>query len=67
MVPSGLGTGPEGDVVHRIDGVADPIKDDPVIPDNPAHALIVAAPEFASESMFRKLRAALSILATEAG
>jgi hypothetical protein len=47
--------------------VADPIKDDPVIPDNPAHALIVAAPEFASESMFRKLRAALSILATEAG
>ena len=39
---------------RRIDVVPDPIEDDPVWPDNPAHALITSKPPFTSENTAAK-------------
>lgn len=55
----------KGEVIlrHSIDVEPRPIRDDPVLPDNPAHAEIFAVPEFQNERTFRKLRESLALLA----
>jgi hypothetical protein len=54
-----------GEVVirHAIDVEPNPIRNDPVLPDNPAHAEIYAIPEMRNERTFRRLREALAMLA----
>jgi hypothetical protein len=54
-----------GEVIlrHSIDVEPKPIQEDPVLPDNPAHAESFAVPEFQNERTFRKRREALATLA----
>lgn len=49
----------------QVDVVPDPVKDHTTLPDNPAHALIRAVPDFKSDekTLFRKLTKALARLA----
>lgn len=51
-------------IPKTIDVVPDPIENHPKFPDNPAHALITADPEFLpnEKTTFRKLRQALARL-----
>jgi hypothetical protein len=43
---------------HTIDVIPDPIKNQPPLPDNPAHAF--AEPEYRNEKTFRRLKQALA-------
>lgn len=52
---------------HQIDVIPDPIKDHPTLPDNPAHALIVAHPAFANNQVFKKLKKSLARIASQGG
>ncbi len=54
------------DISRTVDVVPDPIKDHLQLPDNPAHALITADPQFQrnEKTAFRKLRIALSRLSS---
>lgn len=42
----------------------DPIKGDPEMPDNPAHALIYASPDYDNRNIFKKVIEALALIAT---
>lgn len=42
---------------------ADPIKDDAELPDNPAHALIYASPDYDNKAVFKKVMEALALIA----
>lgn len=52
---------------YAVDAIPDPVKDDPVLPDNLAHALIVANPDFESKSVFKKLKESLARIASRGG
>jgi len=52
---------------HEIDVFPDPIKDQPTLPDNPAHAIIVAHPAFANDKVFKKLKKSLARIASQGG
>jgi len=52
---------------HTIDVIPVPIKNQPPLPDNPAHASIIAEPEYRNEKTFRRLKQALARLATRRG
>lgn len=52
-------------VTHQIDVKPDPIFNDPELPDNPAHAKIYATPQFANQSVFKKLRESLARLVND--
>ena len=59
-------------IFHSVDVVADPIKDDPTLPDNPAHALVTVTPYFfgsknKQKNAFKLLRISLARLATKNG
>lgn len=41
----------------------DPIKDDPELPDNPAHALISSTPDYNNRAVFNKVIEALALIA----
>lgn len=52
---------------HEIDVIPDPIKNCPTQMDNPAHALIVAHPDFANDKVFKKLKKSLARIASQGG
>ena len=52
---------------HEIDVIPDPIKDCPLRMDNPAHALIVAHPNFANDQVFKNLKKSLARIASQGG
>lgn len=54
-------------LVHAVDAIPDPVKDDPMLPDNPAHALIIATPDFESDKVFKKLKESLARIASQGG
>ena len=54
-------------LAHAVDVIPDPVKDDPVLPDNLAHALIVTNPDFESGNVFRKLKESLARIASQDG
>ena len=54
-------------VTYAIDVTPDPVKDDPVLPENLAHALIVTHPDFKSGNVFRKLKESLARIASQGG
>ena len=55
------------ELAHSVDVIADPVKDNPVLPDNLAHALIVANPAFQSTGVFKKLKECLARIASLGG
>ncbi|TAJ19431.1 MAG: hypothetical protein EPO47_05925 [Rugosibacter sp.] len=52
---------------HEIDVMSDPIKNHLTLPDNPAHALIIAHPDFANDKVFKKLKKSLARIASQGG
>lgn len=52
---------------HEIDVTSDPIKNHLTLADNPAHALIIAHPDFANDKVFKKLKKSLARLASQDG
>jgi len=54
-------------LAHQIDVIPDPIKNHLTLPDNPAHALIVAHPSFANAQVFKKLKKSLARIASQGG
>lgn len=52
---------------HEIDVIPDPIKNCPTQADNPAHALIIAHPNFANDKVFKKLKKSLARIASQGG
>lgn len=52
---------------YAIDVIPDPVKDDPVLSDNVAHALVVTNPNFESGSGFKKLKESLAWIASQGG
>jgi hypothetical protein len=56
-------SGPKGNIefVYQIDVIPDPIRNDPELPDNPAHAKICAVPDIGSNA-FQRLKEELADL-----
>ena len=54
-------------LVYAIDAIPDPVMDDPVLPDNLAHAIIMVNPDFESGNVFRKLKESLARIASQGG
>ena len=54
-------------LIHIVDVIPDQIKDHPSLPDNFAHALVAARPDFANDKVFNRLKESLARIASQAG